>query len=104
MTTMSLIFTHLTPALEDARTLPADKLPRLLGDIEEVRTTALARLSAPAPAPAAPDELLTCAQAAERLQCSRDYLYKADLPFKRKLGRSLRFSSAGITAYLARQK
>ena len=103
MTTLQLIFTHLTRALEDARNLPADKLPRLLGDIEEVRTTALARLSAPSPAPAK-DELLTVKQAAERLHCSQVYLYKTALPFKRKLGRKLLFSSRGIDEYLAKQK
>jgi|ERR1022692_1080180 excisionase family DNA binding protein len=102
--TMSLIFSHLTPALEDARNLPAERLPKLMADLEEVRCTALARLSAPTPAPAPPDELLTVKQAAERLQCSRDYLYKTALPFKRKLGRKLLFSSRGIDEYLARQK
>jgi excisionase family DNA binding protein len=104
MTTMQLIFTHLTPALEDAKNLPADKLPRLLGDLEEVRTTALARLSAPALAPAPPDELLTVGEAAERLHCSRDWLYKNDLPFVRRLGRARRYSSRGIDEYLAKQK
>ena len=48
MTTMHLIFNHLNPALEDARTLPADKLPKLAADLEEIRCTLLARLSAPA--------------------------------------------------------
>ena len=37
---MHLIFTHLNPALEDARTLPSDKLPKLMADLEEVRCTA----------------------------------------------------------------
>jgi len=36
--------------LEVIRTAPATDLPRLLGELEEVRTTALARLSAPVPA------------------------------------------------------
>lgn len=106
MTTMSLIFSHLMPALEDARNLPAEKLPRLLGDIEEVRTTALARLSAPTLAQQPPDELLTVAQAAEHLHCSKVYLYKnaTALPFTRRLGKKLLFSSRGIDEYLAKQK
>lgn len=100
---MQLFFTHLSPALEDARTLPVDKLPRLLGDLEVVRVTALARLSSHAPATAPKDELLTCRQAAERLQCSCAYLYKTPLPFKRKLGRKLLFSANGIEEYLRKQ-
>lgn len=89
--------------LEAARTLLPAELPRLLGDLEEVRTTALARLSAPAPLIPS-DELLTCEQAAERLHCSKVYLYKTALPFKRKLGRKLLFSQNGIAEYLRKQK
>jgi predicted DNA-binding transcriptional regulator AlpA len=99
---MQLFFTHLLPALEDARNLPADKLPWLLGDLEVVRTTALARLSAPAPAHA-PDVLLTVKQAAAKLNCSAATLYKRDFPFKRKLGRKLLFSSNEIETYLRHQ-
>lgn len=103
MTSLGLIF-HLEPALKDARSLPPADLPRLLADLREVECTALARLSAPtAPAPA-PDELLTVAQAAAKLNCSRDWLYKNDLPFVRRLGRARRYSLRGIEEYLAKQK
>jgi hypothetical protein len=95
--------TPLQIVLEQARTLPAEALPRLLGDLAEIMATAQARLSAPAPMQQA-DELLTCEQAAERLHCSRVYLYKTALPFKRKLGRKLLFSQNGITEYLRKQK
>jgi hypothetical protein len=78
-------------------------LPRLLADLREVECTALARLTAPASAPAPPDTLLTVAEASTALHCSKDYLYKTALPFKRKLGRKLLFSSAGIAEYLKRQ-
>jgi len=101
---MQLVFNHLTPALEDAQTLPAEKLPKLLADLREVECTALARLTAAAPAPASPDQLLTCKQAAAKLNCSRDWLYKNDLPFVRRLGRKRLYSSRGIDEYLARQK
>lgn len=104
MTTLQLIFTHLTPALEDARSLPADKLPRLLGDLAEVQATALARLSSPAPAPTPPDTLLSVKQAAAKLNCSKDTLYKRDFPFMRRLGRKRLFSSNGIDEFLKRQK
>jgi len=39
---------ELQSALDAARALPPEELPRFLGDLEEVRMTALARLSAPA--------------------------------------------------------
>jgi excisionase family DNA binding protein len=105
MTTMSLIFSHLTPALQDARNLPPAELPKLAADLEEIRCTLLARLSAPpAPAPAAEDTLLTVAEASKRLNCSKDTLYKRDFPFVRRLGRKRLFSSRGIDDYLAKQK
>jgi hypothetical protein len=96
--------TPLQIVLEQARTLPPEALPRLLGDLAEIQATAQQRLtSAPAPVQQA-DELLNVAQAAERLHCSKVYLYKTALPFKRKLGRKLLFSSAGITEFLIKQK
>ncbi len=57
------------------------------------------------PAPAQrPDELLMIEQAAERLGLSVDYLYRnhSGLPFTRRMGRSLRFSSLGIDEYIKR--
>jgi excisionase family DNA binding protein len=91
--------------LSAIRTCDVERLPRVLGMLAEISETCRARLAGTgAPAPAAPDELLTCAQAAERLQCSRDYLYKAALPFRRKLGRKTLFSSQGIDEYLKNHK
>jgi predicted DNA-binding transcriptional regulator AlpA len=101
---MQLVFCHLEPALKDARSLPADRLPRLLGDLEEVRTTALARLSTPAAPVQASDELLNVAQAAAKLGCSRDFLYKNEFPFVRRLGRKRLYSRNGIEEYLRKQK
>jgi predicted DNA-binding transcriptional regulator AlpA len=89
--------------LQAARTLPPAELPRLLGDLEEVRTTALARLSVPAPVPQA-DELLSVAQASVKLGCSKDFLYRGKFPFARRLGRKLMFSRVGIEEYLRKQK
>jgi predicted DNA-binding transcriptional regulator AlpA len=96
---------ELEPALTQARTLEPDELPRLLGDLEEIRTTALARLAAPIAA-APPDELLDVPEAAQRLSMSQDYLYRhhRQLPFTRRVGRKLLFSSAGIAAYLKRAR
>lgn len=86
-----------------ARELPAGDLPRLLGELEEIRCTAMARLTTPA-AFQRPDELLTVEEAAGRLGLSVDYLYRSHsrFPFTRRMGRSLRFSSLGIDEYIKR--
>ena len=94
---------QLEPVLQAARTLPPAELPRLLGDLAEIQATAQARLSAPAPV-LPTDELLSVAQAAAKLGCSRDFLYKNDFPFVRRLGRKRLYSSQGINTYLARQR
>jgi excisionase family DNA binding protein len=96
---------QLEPVLQAARTLPPAELPRLLGDLEEVKATALARLIAPTPVQHT-DEFLTVKAAAQRLGCSADYLYKnsASLPFTRHLGKKLLFSTCGIEEYLRQGK
>jgi hypothetical protein len=96
---------ELQNALKTATELPPEQLPRLLGELEEIRCTALARLSAPAPAQAQ-DQLLDVEAAAHRLGVSRDYLYRhhAELPFTRRMGKALRFSVCGIEKYLRTTK
>ena len=88
--------------LTAAKELPAEELPRLLGELEEIRCTAMARLSAPASTTSKSDELLDVAEAAHRLGISKDYLYRhhARLPFTRRMGRGLRFSALGIEKYI----
>jgi predicted DNA-binding transcriptional regulator AlpA len=85
-----------------AKELPIEQLPRLLGDLEEIRCTAMSRLTAPSPAAPQLDELLDVDKAAHRLGTSKDYLYRhhARLPFTRRMGRSLRFSALGIEKYI----
>ena len=99
-----LVRSELEPVLTAARELPAPELPRLLGELEEVRATALARLSAPATAQSA-DELLNVAEASRRLGTSTAYLYRhaAQFPFTRRMGRKLLFSSAGLSQYIKRK-
>jgi hypothetical protein len=84
-----------------AKELPVAELPALLGQIEEIRVTALARLTAPGPAPQS-DELLDVDEAARKLGMSKDYLYRnhAALPFTRRMGKRLLFSSVGIEKYI----
>jgi excisionase family DNA binding protein len=88
-----------------ARTISQEELPRLLGDLEEIRATALARLTYPAREPQLPDSLLAVEEAATRLGVSQHYLYRNHprLPFTRRMGRSLRFSSNGIEQYIRRK-
>jgi excisionase family DNA binding protein len=92
---------ELQTVLMAARELPAGELPCFLGELEEIRCTAMARLTTPA-AVQRPDELLTVEQAAERLGVSANYLYRnhSRLPFVRRMGRTLRFSSLGIDEYI----
>jgi excisionase family DNA binding protein len=94
---------ELQPALALAKTLPPSDLPSFLGAVEEIRVTATARLASPPVAPVE-DKLLTVKEAATRLHCSPDYLYRnhKKLPFTRtdKVGAKLLFSSAGLDAYL----
>jgi len=89
-------------ALSQARTLPAEELPEFLGELEQVRVTAMARLSAPAPAQTQTDELLDVKEASRCLGVSKDYLYHhhRKFPFSRRVGRKLLFSSLGIGQYL----
>jgi excisionase family DNA binding protein len=91
---------ELQDALNAARQIPREELPRLLGELEEIRFTAIARLT-PAPSAPQPDQLLDVEEAANRLGISKDYLYRhhARFSFTRRMGRSLRFSSRGIEEY-----
>jgi excisionase family DNA binding protein len=92
--------------LESARQLSPAELPRLLGELEEIRSTALARLTSPAPPVQAPDALLDVDAAADRLGMSRSYVYRhaGRFPFVRRVGRSLRFSANGIENYLRQRR
>ena len=97
---------ELQSVLRVAREIPVDELPGLLGEIEEIRYTALARLTTPAySSTSGPDQLLSIAEAACRLNVSQDYLYRhgKELPFTRRMGRRLLFSSSGIDRHIRHQ-
>jgi hypothetical protein len=96
---------ELQNALKSAQELPAEELPRLLGDLEEVRATAIARLSAPL-TPAKKDRLLDVEETASRLGVSTDYVYRhhSEWPFTRRVGTKLMFSEAGLEEYLRTAK
>lgn len=93
---------ELEAAINLAQTLGPAELPRLLGDLEETRATALARLTAPASI----EENLEVPEAAHRLGVSPAYLYAhhKNLPFTRREGRKLLFSARGLEEYIRRQR
>src|SRR5664279_3980482 len=93
--------------LMSAKELPASELPRLLGELEESRATAMARLTTPAISQLQQhDELLNTAEAAHRLGISKDFLYRNHhgFSFTRRVGKRLLFSSLGIEKYIRQQR
>jgi hypothetical protein len=88
-----------------AQEMRKDELPLLLGELEQVRCVALARLTSAPVLPQASDELLDVAEAARRLGASKDYLYRhhRDFAFARRLGRKLLFSATGIEKHIRQQ-
>lgn len=67
---------ELQSVLHQAQSLDPTELPRLIGELEEIRTVAFARLLAPPVPVAQPDEeLLDIAEVARRLNLSRTTLY-----------------------------
>jgi len=97
---------ELEAVLNAARALDPGDLPRFLGHLEEIRATALARLTTPAAQPAVHDELLDVKEAAKRLGVSVKYLYSnhARLPFTRSMGNRRLFSAQGIEKYIRANK
>jgi hypothetical protein len=96
---------ELQAALQLAQTLSPEEIPALVGELEQIRVTAMARLpSSPSACP--PDELLDVRAAAKRLGVSCDYLYRhhAKLPFARRMGRRLLFLSSGLARFVARKQ
>jgi excisionase family DNA binding protein len=97
---------ELQSVLDSLKEMPADRLPDLMGELEVIRATALLRISSAMPSTQTRDELITVEQAAERLGLSTDYLYRhsKQLPFTRRVGRKLMFSSLRIDAYIRQNR
>lgn len=96
---------ELQPALEQARALPPDQLPALIGDLAEINAVALARLSTPT-TPPRPDENLDVNEAARRLGVSKNFLYRHHdrYKFAHREGRRLLFSSNGLDSHLRKSQ
>lgn len=99
--------TDILPELDAIDALPVAALPAVLAQTAAVQARIAARMATAMPAPApVEDRLLTVAETAEALQKSETWLYHhaKELPFTRRVGRGLRFSSTGLRKYLDRQK
>jgi hypothetical protein len=88
--------------LQAAREIPAEQLPEFIGRLESAKAIAWARVTAPAAAQGAHDELLGVTEAAKRLGVSESFLYThhRDYAFTRRQGRKLLFSALGIDKYI----
>ena len=95
---------ELQSVLNSIRGLSLDELPELLGELEVIRATAVLRMAAPAHVPQH-DELIDINAASERTGMSVDWLYDnhTKLPFTRRNGRKLLFSSLGIDEYIRKR-
>lgn len=89
--------------------LSPQDVPALLTTLGGMALLAAARLTSDQhktrPAKPEPDQLLTVDQVAERLKVSKHCVYRKAkrLPFTRRVGRALRFSSAGLTQWMKSQ-
>ena len=96
---------ELQTVLSAVHAMQPEQLPKLLGQLEEIRAPAVMRLSSLAPAPSQPDRLIDVKEAAERLGISANFLYRNSrrYPFTRREGRKVLFSSVGIDRYIAQK-
>lgn len=92
---------ELEPGLVLARELPPAELVFLIGDLEILKTIALARIFAPSVP--IDDRLIPVAELAERFHVSPDYVYRNKekyRSFMRPQGNKLLFSSNGANEFL----
>jgi excisionase family DNA binding protein len=77
----------------------------LIGELAEISATATARLLAPA-VEACEERMIDVEETAGRMGVSKDYLYRHHrrLPFARRVGRKLLFSSTGLDLYLRKSR
>ena len=92
--------------LADLLLVPQSQIPEVVGEIECVKATLLARQSEPEPNQSEKDPLLTADQVAEWLQVDRKWVYR----HKTELGgislsqKKLRFPQSQVERYLRRRK
>jgi excisionase family DNA binding protein len=100
-------FESLTELQQNVDAVPVDKIPAVLAQLAAVQSTLAARLlqngnGTTQDPKASAGKLLTVQEAAERTGMSKDWLYRnsSKLPFVVKVGRSLRFSEAGLEKWI----
>ena len=93
---------ELEAVLKLACDLNVERLPEFLGELEQARVTAFARLAAPVFMQPQIDRQLEVEEAAKLLGMSEDYLYRhhQDFSFTRREGRRLLFSLLGIQKHI----
>ena len=97
--------TRLEDAVKDPEGVPAEEAPRILAQLGGVVMAIAAKLPlawvSSKNSELEEDRLLTVEEAAQRLGCSKDYLYRnaKQLPFTVRQGRMVRFSLRGIERY-----
>jgi hypothetical protein len=95
---------ELESALDLARTLEPEELPRLHGELCEILATIQLRIATPSTQDK-PDELLDVNEAAVRLHMSKSYVYRNHRKFgSKRIGRKVLFSTAGLQDYLRKGK
>jgi predicted DNA-binding transcriptional regulator AlpA len=95
--------------LPDPAAIPLDAIPAAIGELERIKAQLYARLSAPTaatPTSGDADHLLTAEDVHRQTQLSMRWLYRhADtLPFTRRIGRKVLFSSAGLAKWIASRR
>lgn len=110
-----------TPALEAlvrdpsvVESVPADEIPALLGEVEELKGKLMLRLfssgvqpvqtATPTPGDGGPDKLLTAKEASEILGVTTKWVYERSkrLPFARRLSPgTLRFSEKALRRWMS---
>lgn len=95
-------------SLESFQDVPTERIPALLAQLAAAQSVLAARLlgngnATPPSQPTEAGKLLDADAAAERMQMSKNWLYKnaAKLPFAVRVGsRSLRFSETGLEKWM----
>jgi len=93
---------QLESVLQLARELAPDCLPEFIGELEQIRVIAFARMAVPGMV-MKDDHLIDVTELADRLHVSPDYIYRHKSKyqsFTKSQGKRLLFSSNGLNSYL----
>jgi predicted DNA-binding transcriptional regulator AlpA len=97
----------LAALLADPTRVPVEQIPDAIGELERAKAVLWARLTTPVSTNGGgEDRLLTAEDVSQQTTLSLRWLYRhADaLPFTRRVGRKVLFSSAGLAKWLATRR